>query len=212
MAFNLYIDTSGQHSVALLFNQDTILAQAQNPNPMDHGKWLHPALEGLMKELPNRWKDLEAVYVMNGPGSYTGLRVALSAAKGICFACGVPLFLMNRLDWLKAAATAQTGRILVLMRAREDEYFTGAYEGSQVLTSSCLPLKTAEVEDWLVRHHGNLVVGEESLLARWPQAEWVPFRLESLPTLALKIAQEGDLLQSEPFYGKNVHINKINKL
>jgi tRNA threonylcarbamoyladenosine biosynthesis protein TsaB len=72
---------------------DELINNAQN----EHAAFLHPAIERICIENNITLADFKAVSVINGPGSYTGLRVGLAAAKGICFAVQLPLICINTL-------------------------------------------------------------------------------------------------------------------
>ena len=74
-------------------------------------------------------KDLDAVAVSVGPGSYTGLRVGLAAAKGFCYALNIPLITVNSLKIIAAAAKDETiDFICPLIDARRMEVFTALYD------------------------------------------------------------------------------------
>jgi tRNA threonylcarbamoyladenosine biosynthesis protein TsaB len=78
-----------------------------------------------------RMTDLSGICVMAGPGSYTGLRIGLSTAKGLCYALEVPLYLQNNLEVLAADVRIEFPNCeayLVVLHARSGEYFLAAYD------------------------------------------------------------------------------------
>jgi len=114
-----------------------LLAMAENKNQKDHAEWLHPAIDRLLKENGTEIKDLNAVAVSNGPGSYTGLRVGLASAKGFCFALNIPLITINTLEVMTIAALeSQSTNQLInqstlfcpMIDARRMEVFTALYD------------------------------------------------------------------------------------
>jgi len=82
-----------------------------------------------MTETNVAFSDLKAVGITGGPGSYTGLRVGVAAAKGICYVQQIPLIAVSTLQLLAAGARAQAkGFILSLIDARRDEVYAGLYD------------------------------------------------------------------------------------
>ena len=101
----------------------------QNPKAHDSASWLHPAIRDLMKQAEIDYKDLAAVGVSCGPGSYTGLRVGMATAKGICYAAGVPLITVNTLEMMaEGAGHLETGLICPMIDARRMEVFAQVYD------------------------------------------------------------------------------------
>ena len=91
MSLILNIDTSlGNAYVSLAENGEPLLSSF-NDNEKDHAAWIQPAIQKVMKETGTTMHHLKAVGVCIGPGSYTGLRIGLSTAKGICYALNIPL-------------------------------------------------------------------------------------------------------------------------
>jgi len=130
MALILNIDTATEKAGICLAEDGQLLAMAVNPEQKDHASWLHPAVEKMMHETGHRMKDLRAVAVTAGPGSYTGLRVGMAAAKGFCYALDIPLITENTLKVMALAAREQTpsdGLLCPMIDARRMEVFTAVY-------------------------------------------------------------------------------------
>jgi tRNA threonylcarbamoyladenosine biosynthesis protein TsaB len=88
-------------------------------------------------------KEFNAVSVINGPGSYTGLRVGLAAAKGICYANELPLICINTLEWIAYGNKEQAIDLIApMIDARRMEVFTAVYskEMKMVTTATSLIL------------------------------------------------------------------------
>lgn len=108
--------------------------QLEDLEPMNHAKRLAPFIDKCMEEIRRRDWKLDAVAVSIGPGSYTGLRIGLSAAKGLCFGLGIPLLTVSTLEILAVKAMFRsmdwTGEeILVpMLDARRMEVYTAAYD------------------------------------------------------------------------------------
>ena len=86
MSLILNIDTATEIAGISLSEEGRELLGLQNDEQKDHAAWLHVAIERMMREAGYTMQDLNAVAVTAGPGSYTGLRVGLATAKGLCYA------------------------------------------------------------------------------------------------------------------------------
>jgi tRNA threonylcarbamoyladenosine biosynthesis protein TsaB len=131
MALILNIDTSMETAGVCISEDGRTLALSENGNQKDHSSWLHPAILQLLKETGHRVKDLQAVAITAGPGSYTGLRVGMAAAKGLCYALGIPLIAENTLKVMAFAAREQlagTDLLCPMLDARRMEVFTAVYQ------------------------------------------------------------------------------------
>ncbi len=86
MSLLLNIDTATEHASVCLSNNSTVLGMIESSEQKNHASFIQPAIQELMAQTGHLLKNIHAVSVTAGPGSYTGLRVGLSSAKGICFA------------------------------------------------------------------------------------------------------------------------------
>lgn len=129
MSYFLLIDTALNTATVALARDTEILALRQNNRPTDHAAWLHPALQAVLEESGLTPAQLDAVSVVAGPGSYTGLRIGMAAAKGICFTQQIPLITISSLLLLAAGVqTAATDVIISLIDARRDEVYAGVFD------------------------------------------------------------------------------------
>jgi tRNA threonylcarbamoyladenosine biosynthesis protein TsaB len=87
----LQINTAFSEASIGISKNGELLAESKNPDQHDHAAFLQPAMLELCKNVQINLNDLQAVSVVNGPGSYTGLRVGLSSAKGICYALNITI-------------------------------------------------------------------------------------------------------------------------
>ena len=83
MALLLCIDTSTTHASVALAKDGVLIGMKANQNQRDHASFLQPAVHSLLQEANQTLKDLDAIAVTSGPGSYTGLRVGFASAKGL---------------------------------------------------------------------------------------------------------------------------------
>lgn len=127
----LHINTALNDAYVSLSRGADTIAQLQNNNPFDHAAFVQPAIRDLCIQHGIQLKDIQGVSVINGPGSYTGLRVGLSSAKGLCYALNIPLICINTLDWLaKGAGNLNADWICPMIDARRMEVFTALYDKS----------------------------------------------------------------------------------
>src|SRR5690349_8164939 len=91
MALILNIDTAMQKGGVCLAKDGVPLSILENTEQKEHAAWLHVAVQKILQTTGYQMRDLQAVAVTAGPGSYTGLRVGMAAAKGFCYALDIPL-------------------------------------------------------------------------------------------------------------------------
>jgi tRNA threonylcarbamoyladenosine biosynthesis protein TsaB len=132
MSLILNIDTAIDTASVCLSDDNEVLQLELNENQKDHAKWLHTAIASVLQKTDKTINELNAVAVSIGPGSYTGLRVGLASAKGICYALNIPLIAISTLKMI-ALATRQDeisdyNMICPLIDARRMEVFTALYD------------------------------------------------------------------------------------
>lgn len=158
----LLIHTAGSEgSVALA---DTGLAEAIVASEVLPGRSsserLVPAVRRLMEGSGFRLQELAAVVVVHGPGSFTGVRVGLSAAKGFSEAGGVPLIAVSRLALLAAAVGDGVTTVHAVLDAGRGEFYYGEYVGSVCVREALL-----SAEDVLTAVGDGVVVVCEAKVA-----------------------------------------------
>jgi tRNA threonylcarbamoyladenosine biosynthesis protein TsaB len=128
MSLILNIDTALDTASVCLAEDGNVLQFSSSENQKDHASWLHTAIADMLQKSGFEIKELHAVAVSVGPGSYTGLRVGMAAAKGICYALNIPLLTVNSLKLLAFAAKDEAvDFICSLIDARRMEVFTAIY-------------------------------------------------------------------------------------
>ena len=95
MALILNIDCAIENASVCLTENETVLVFEESVEQKNHTSFLQPAIKRLMQTANKNLNELDAVAVTIGPGSYTGLRVGLSTAKGLCYALNKPLIALN---------------------------------------------------------------------------------------------------------------------
>ncbi len=128
MPYILNIETATKNcSVALAKEGKTILCKEIAEEGYSHAERLHVFIEKIIKEAGITFQDLSAIAVSQGPGSYTGLRIGVSAAKGLCFALDTPLIAVDTLQVLASQATVSDGLIVPMLDARRMEVYSAIF-------------------------------------------------------------------------------------
>jgi len=107
MAIILNIDTSGTRGLVALASNGNVIKTVWNNEPMQHASFVQPAIDQLLQDTGISISEIDAVAVSNGPGSYTGLRVGLASAKGLCYALNKPLIALSTLQVLAYSISQQ---------------------------------------------------------------------------------------------------------
>jgi tRNA threonylcarbamoyladenosine biosynthesis protein TsaB len=128
LPYILNIETATKNcSVALAKEGKTILCKEIAEEGYSHAERLHVFIEEIIKEAGITFQDLSAIAVSQGPGSYTGLRIGVSAAKGLCFALDIPLIAVDTLKVLASQATVSDGLIIPMLDARRMEVYSAIF-------------------------------------------------------------------------------------
>lgn len=152
MALILNIDTAGDMASICLGEDGQSLGYSSNENQKDHASWLHVAIDDLLRKTGKKPADLQGVGVTIGPGSYTGLRVGLSTAKGFCYALNIPLMAVGTLEMMAFAALAEEGDLICpLIDARRMDVFTAVYDKQlrTVMEPSAITLDAHSFDEFL---------------------------------------------------------------
>jgi tRNA threonylcarbamoyladenosine biosynthesis protein TsaB len=129
MSLILNIDTALDSASVCLAQDGTSLDLRVNADQKEHAAWLHPAIDDLLEKNGFSTANLSAVAVSIGPGSYTGLRVGLASAKGLCYALNIPLIAISTLKMMAFAVKEEAiDLICPLIDARRMEVFTAVYD------------------------------------------------------------------------------------
>jgi tRNA threonylcarbamoyladenosine biosynthesis protein TsaB len=124
----LNIETATKNcSVALAQEGKIILCKEIAEEGYSHAERLHVFIEEIIQEAGITFQDLKAIAVSQGPGSYTGLRIGVSAAKGLCFALNIPLIAVDTLQVLASQAKVKEGFIVPMLDARRMEVYSAIF-------------------------------------------------------------------------------------
>ena len=167
----LLIDTCGTGGGIAIGRLDAgsaaILAERELPG-RETQELLMTALADVLAQAAIPAAAVDAIAVVNGPGSFTGVRIGLAAAKGLAEALQKPLIAISRLAVL--ASHAPTGRVQTWIDAGRGDIFRGRYDGGVCLEEAMISGETALAE----AAEDTVIVMEERLAALLPKALTVP--------------------------------------
>ena len=147
MCVILNIETSSKNcSVSISENGKTIGLKEQTYDEYSHSKSLHVFINEIFKETKLSPQKLSAVAISDGPGSYTGLRIGVSAAKGICVSLNIPLIAIDTMQILARKIQCAEGYIISAMDARRDEIYYSIFK-----SNNCnIPIKVGKTDCMII--------------------------------------------------------------
>lgn len=157
----LAFDTTFDHCSVALLRQDEMLAFDIESLKQGHAEALVPKIKNILQRAKLTFQDIGLIAVGSGPGSFTGIRVALATARGLAMAAGIPVVGVNSFEVFLDVALPQLGQenqLYVVLDARRRDLFYQVYNVQE--KSSSVP-KMAMSEELLkfVSQQSSLVVG-----------------------------------------------------
>ncbi len=142
----LLLETSTPICSIALANGAEILAIRENHEGLSHAALTTIFIDEVMKEIGAKFSDLDAIAVSKGPGSYTGLRIGVSSAKGLCYALNKPLIAVSSLQALAQTASqyySDSHVFIPMIDARRMEVYAAVYNSK----NECLRDVQADIID-----------------------------------------------------------------
>ena len=214
--------TTTNCSVSLSQNGKTLVLKEDYSGSYSHAERLHVYIDHVLKQANIKPEALSAIAVSKGPGSYTGLRIGVSAAKGLCYALNKPLIAIPTLDALAHQVEASNGFIVPMLDARRLEVYAAIYNYNyeQVRDTQAQILDENSFNDILktekVYFVGNGVEKTKALI-KHPNAIFIDGKLPSANFMSLlaynkfKNNDTEDVAYFEPYYLKGVVALKPKK-
>ncbi|WP_290697538.1 tRNA (adenosine(37)-N6)-threonylcarbamoyltransferase complex dimerization subunit type 1 TsaB [Lacinutrix sp.] len=215
MALILNIETATTNcSVSLSIDGETLLLKEDYSSNYSHAERLHVFIDETLREAKIERSQLDAIAVSKGPGSYTGLRIGVSAAKGLCYALDIPLISISTLEALAHQVKAESGVIVPMLDARRMEVYSAIFSSelkqirkieAQILDKTSF---TEELVNGKVYFVGNGVEKTKTLINH-DNAVFVEDKLPSanqmsaLANLKYKKSDTEDVAYFEPYYLKD---------
>ena len=221
MARLLCIETATTNcSVTIAIDGGIVLLKEDYNNTYSHAEKLHLFIREAVAEAKLELKDLDAIVISKGPGSYTGLRIGVSAAKGLCYSLDIPLISVETLEALAQQVHEDT-LIIPMLDARRMEVFSAIYSAdksvlrttqAQILDESSFE---AELASGIVTFIGNGVNKFEEI-CNHPNARFVDAlpSAKDMVTIAeakFENSKFEDVAYFEPYYLKDFVAGKKAK-
>lgn len=214
----LLIETATQVCSVAIAEDETIVTSRESIEANAHSSHLAPFIEEMLKERNLKAGDIDVVGVSSGPGSYTGLRIGVSSAKGMCYALGIPIVSVPTLQGMAELYYRlhpnYNGFVCPMIDARRMECYTAIFSRNGLVRDTCADIINEGIYDqWLDR--GEVVfIGDgaektRAVLGIHPNARFdIAFRpaAEGLVSTALRKIKSGeteDVAYFEPFYLKD---------
>jgi tRNA threonylcarbamoyladenosine biosynthesis protein TsaB len=210
----LCIETASTNcSVALAKNGKLLALKEDYNNGFSHAERLHIFIRDILAENDMQLSTLDAIAVSKGPGSYTGLRIGVSAAKGLCFSLGIPLISVSTLTAL-AYQVKEKALVITMLDARRMEVYSAVFdkERKQVQDTSAKILDETSYLDNLENGPVYFIgsgVTKFKEICRHPNANFIEGKLPSaneMVELAIskyKISNFEDVGYFEPYFLKD---------
>ncbi len=168
MALILNIETATEICSVCIAKDGIVLKEKETNIKNSHSSVLTLQIEACLKEAGKSYSDLDAVAVSIGPGSYSGLRIGLSVAKGLCYALEIPLISVSTLQalaWKTQKETENQAAIFApMIDARRMEVYTALYNGSNDMITKphALILETDSFEEYFEKKQVIIFSGNGS--------------------------------------------------
>jgi tRNA threonylcarbamoyladenosine biosynthesis protein TsaB len=223
MALILHLETSTTNCSVALSEGTRLLALKELNNGYTHNENLNVFIEEVLNEAGRSYQDLEALSVSLGPGSYTGLRIGVSAAKGLAYALDVPVIGVETLDAFSHHKAVQNteGLLIPMLDARRMEVYSAIFrKGEKIRATQAEVIDASSYNEY-----------DESILLYGPGADKLNNLFNNHPTISIKsglVPTAVDLIRPafekyqnqafedtayfEPFYLKNFIAGKPKKL
>lgn len=215
MSYILNIETATTNcSVSLSKEGETFILKEDYGNGYSHAERLHVYIEEVLEQANLSLKDIDAVAISKGPGSYTGLRIGVSTAKGLCFAADKPLISISTLEALAHQVKVDDGIIIPMLDARRMEVYSAVFDTNhkQIREVQAQVLDESSFADYLalgkVYFIGNGVEKTKTLIEH-PNAIFIEGKLPSaneMSQLAFDKYKKDDIedvAYFEPYYLKD---------
>lgn len=224
MALILNIETATRNcSVSLSYEEKVLALRELNDGNYTHSENLHVFIDEVLKLANKSIKDIEAVAISKGPGSFTGLRIGVSAAKGLCFSLDVPLISVSTLACLASAINVEDGAVIIpLLDARRMEVYSAVFDHNydQIRKTEAEIIDKNSFEEFLrngkVYFLGDgadkckdIIVDKNAIFLEgyFPSAN----EMAKISFNEYKISNTEDVAYFEPFYLKDFLITKSKK-
>ncbi|MEP6711120.1 MAG: tRNA (adenosine(37)-N6)-threonylcarbamoyltransferase complex dimerization subunit type 1 TsaB [Ferruginibacter sp.] len=170
MSLILNIDTSTEIASVSIAREGEITCFLSNNIQKEHASFLHPAIKNVLQQAVIKGEDLDAIAVTEGPGSYTGLRIGMAAAKGLSYALNKPFITIGTLNAMASAAANLTNisadYYCPMIDARRMEVYTALFNNKLIeILPACAVILTENL--FMAELKNNKIVFLGSGIKKW---------------------------------------------
>jgi len=211
----LYIDTAAAKATVACTANGRLLAIRTHDNAHEQAAVLQDMISSVLQEASVSMDSLHTICVCAGPGSYTGLRVGLSTAKGIAYVKNIPLMLFNRLDLL-AWSQQRDAPFAIALKARAGEYFFAGFDANGEQTIAPMHAFAADLQPYadqdmlFLTDDTDFAVSDRSLQIDATEAVAITHWIAKAEARFAE-GRFDDLAYSEPFYLKGAYTTQSKK-
>ncbi len=193
---SLLIDTSNTNLAVGIAKDHSLIAEVQYEAWQRQSEFLIQEIDKLFAENNITKDDIDEIIVAKGPGSYTGVRIAMTVAKVMAFALKKPLYLVSSLEVYKA----KEGRSICLMNARSKRSYVGVYSPNEVILADTI-MDNEQIKIYIAAHPEYKICGDVSYLSLVGEKVNV---LENLMNADIERNLCNDVLAAKPVYLKDL--------
>ncbi len=225
MALILNIESSGKLCSVSLAERGLTLSFRESVVDHSHSSVLVPSIDGVLKEAGKKITELDAVAVSDGPGSYTGLRIGSSTAKGICNALHIPLIAISTLQSLAYALKKkypERDHFVCIGDSRKDEIYLAVYDSELKEVMAPRPVNVDDIEEknFAWKNAVRNAAAEEKLFVRNKFGNIAADKIVRISALNMnmlsfikfKSKDYKNLIYYEPLYLKHVYVKHGKKM
>ncbi len=143
----LTFETSAKAASVALFDGDTLLGESYQNTGLTHSQTLLVMAQDLLSQCGKKPADVEAVAVAEGPGSFTGVRIGVAAAKGLAWGKDIPCYGVSTLEAMALGLGAFDGIVCPVMDARRSQVYNALFSADRAVLSRIAPDRAISLED-----------------------------------------------------------------
>ncbi|MCC6186318.1 MAG: tRNA (adenosine(37)-N6)-threonylcarbamoyltransferase complex dimerization subunit type 1 TsaB [Chitinophagaceae bacterium] len=217
----LMIDTSAQNCSVGLVRDGLLLGALSHNDQQSQAAVINTMIAQLCAEFATELKDINALAVCSGPGSYTGLRIGLATAKGLAFGLEKPLIMHHKLELLAQQSIRINDAFwyyAVLITARPNEFFIAIYDADMKIVQQPIHADADGVNLLLAKLPQNTlcVIGDEVVQKTFNQVDVLTSEIDfnywaAWAARSFQMQHFSDIAAAVPFYMKEVFIYPSKK-
>ncbi len=221
MPRSIALETSGRVGSVAVVDDDKIVAEQTFPHGLKNAAGIIPIIDSLIQTRGWKPADLQQVFLSIGPGSFTGLRIAVTLAKTLALATGVKLVAVPTVNVLAANAPADAENLIIVLDAKRDQIFTASFtrqndkwieqEPTHLDSLTSMLAKTPRSVHLLgegIPYHEKFIPKEDGIIITPPES-WIA-RASVVAELGMKLAKENHF--ADPFTLTPMYVRKPEAL